>query len=116
MTAIITTSGLQTSEAALLSILSGQWAIAQGSSDIITAAYPIPNTILSDGLLLGFRALAANTTTTPTFSPDGLPPAVIVRAPTVALVANDIGGAGFEILIRYNLALNLWIMLSHTTA
>lgn len=112
MTAVVSTTGLQTVQAAQAALLQGQWAIAAGTSDAITVAYPTPNTLLTDGLLLGFRSSAANVTTTPTFAPDQLPAAVIVAAIGVPLVANSIPAAGFEALVRYNLANNVWVLLN----
>ena len=78
MGTIVTTQGLISNAAAAASALPvGQWAIAFGTPDQIQASYPIPNTILYDGLLLFFRASAGNLTDTPQFSPDGLQPANI---------------------------------------
>ena len=88
------------------------WAIAAGTSDAITADYIPPNPVLYDGLLLGFRATAANTSPTPTFSPDGLAPHVIVKRGGSALVPGDIGGALAECLVRYNLANTRWELIN----
>ena len=49
------------------------WAVAGGSADAITVIYSSAIAALTDGLTLQFRASAANATTTPTFSPNGLP-------------------------------------------
>lgn len=80
------------------------WTIAGGSADAITATYTPAHTVLSDGLLLCFRATAANATTTPTFKPDGLGAQTITRSGGGALYAGDIPGALAEVVVRYNLA------------
>ena len=89
-----------------------QWIAADGAVDVITAAYSPAIISLTDGLILGFRSLGANTTTTPTFSPNGLTAYTIVKAGGVALVAGDIGAVGAEHLVRYNLANTRWELLN----
>jgi hypothetical protein len=111
MTATITTSGLQNLTNPAAALFTGQWALASGTGDIIAASYPTPNQSLTDGLLLGFRGFISNLTTTPTFSPDGLAPAVIVLATGIPLVAADISVGG-EYLVRYNLANNVWTLIT----
>ena len=49
------------------------YASAGGVSDAITATYTPTVTALISGLTLYLRAAAANTTTTPTFAPNGFP-------------------------------------------
>lgn len=88
------------------------WAAATGAADVITAAYAPVNTALTDGLLLGVRALAANATTTPTFSPDGLTAHTITKVGGSALAAGDIPAALAEMLLRYNLANTRWELLN----
>ena len=113
MTAVVTTSGLQNPAASTVTVLSSvQWAIAQGTTDQIAASYSPPNTQLIDGMILAFRAIAANVSTAPTFSPDGLVPLTIVKRPGVAVVAGSIPGVGFEALVRYNLANTVWVLMN----
>lgn len=88
------------------------WAAAGGSADAITATYVPANLSLTDGLLLGFRATAANATTTPTFAPDGLTAHTITKRGGAALVAGDIAGALSETLVRYNLANTRWELMN----
>lgn len=88
------------------------WAEAAGTVDVITATFAVPNAALTDGLLLGVRALGANTSTTPSFAPDGLTAHTIVKAGGKALVAGDIPRAGYEMLLRYNLANTRWELLN----
>ena len=91
------------------------WAIAGGTADAITATYSPPNLALSDGLLLGFRASAANATITPNFAPDGLAPHTITKAGGVALTAGNVPGNLAECLVRYNLANTRWELLNPAT-
>lgn len=109
---IVTTGGLIDSPPVSTILPPGQWAIATGSADVITAAYSVPNTSLPDGLLLGFRASAANATATPTFSPDGLPAHPVTRGGGFPLLPGDINGALAEYLVRYNLANTRWELLN----
>ena len=88
------------------------WAVATGTSDAILAAYTPANTSLTDGLLLSFRATAANATTTPTFSPDSLTAHVITKNGGLALSLSDIPGNLAECLVRYNLANTRWELLN----
>ncbi len=90
------------------------WAVAGGSSDAITAIYTPSETSLVDGVYLAFRATAANTTTSPTFQPNGLAPQVITKIGGQALVPGDIPGALAEILLRYNLANTRWELINTT--
>lgn len=92
------------------------WAAAGGTADVITATYSPVNLALTDGLLLGFRASAANATTTPTFSPDGLAAHTITKKGGAALATGDIFGSLAECLIRYNLANTRWELLNPAAA
>jgi microcystin-dependent protein len=89
------------------------WALAAGSADAITASYAprTPNPI-PDGLILGFRAQAANATVSPSFAPDGQTPHAITKKGGAALLAGDIPGALAECLVRYNLANARWELLN----
>jgi hypothetical protein len=109
--AIVTTGGLIDSPPSTTTLPPGQWAVATGLADAITAAYGAPNTSLPDGLLLAFRALHANSTTTPTFAPDGLPAHTVVKRYSTALAAGDIVLGG-EYLLRYNLTNTRWVLLN----
>ena len=67
--------------------------IAASGVDTITADYT-PNVTLADGVLVSFRSAGNNTSTTPSFAPDGLTARTIVKQGGAALVAGDIGAAG----------------------
>lgn len=88
------------------------WADAGGTADAITAAYSIPVTALVDGQLCYVRALAANATTTPTFSPNGLTARTIVKNGGQALAAGDIAGDGHELELRYDLSNTRWELMN----
>lgn len=88
------------------------WAAGGGTADAITASYTIPITALVDGQLCFVRATAANATTTPTFSPDGITARTIVKNGGSALVAGDIAGVGHELILRYLLASTRWELLN----
>lgn len=88
------------------------WVAAGGTADAITATYSPALTALYDGLVCSFRASAANATTTPTFSPNGLTAHTIVKKGGTALVAGDIAAALAEVIVRYNLASTRWELLN----
>ena len=90
-----------------------QWAVTAGTGAAYSAAYATPNTALTDGLCVAFRAHIANSSTTPTFAPDGLTPHTITKHGGAALVSSpaDIALAG-EYLVRYNLANTRWELLN----
>lgn len=88
------------------------WAVAGGTADAITANYTVALTALVDGQICFVRAGAANATTTPTFSPNGLTARTIVKNGGVALVAGDIVGAGHELILRYLLASTRWELMN----
>ncbi len=88
------------------------WIAAGGVADAITATYSPAITALVDGQECHVRAGAANATTTPTFAPNGLTARTIVKNAGAALVANDIAGAGHELILRYDLANTRWLLLN----
>lgn len=88
------------------------WAVAGGTADAITASYTIPINTLVDGQLCYVRAGAANATTTPTFSPDGITARTITKNGGQALVAGDIYGAGHELVLRYRLSATRWELMN----
>jgi hypothetical protein len=112
MSTVPTTIGLYDATEPASTLQQVQWGIAAGTVDIITVAYPFPNTALSDGLCLAFRAFGANTIAAPTFSPDGLQAYPIVKANLQALSAGDIAGFGQEVVVRFLLANSVWVALN----
>ena len=91
------------------------WVAAGGTADAITATYTIPVTTVADGQIFNVRASAANATTTPTFSPSGLPGHTITTYGGGALVAGNIAGAGHEMILRCNLANTRYELLNPKT-
>ncbi|HEY1506650.1 MAG TPA: hypothetical protein VGF92_20270 [Stellaceae bacterium] len=89
-----------------------RWAIAGGSADTITASFSPANATLADGLVLGFRATAANATATPSFNADGLGAKTIAKQGGAPLAPGDIPGALAECVIRYNAANARWELLN----
>jgi hypothetical protein len=87
------------------------WVVAGGTSDALTATYPTPVTALTDGLLLTVRAIASNTTTTPTFNPSGIGAHTITKRGGTALVAGDITNLA-ELMLRYNAANTRWELVN----
>ncbi|MBT9167488.1 MAG: hypothetical protein DDT19_00826 [Syntrophomonadaceae bacterium] len=83
-----------------------------GTADAITATYVPPFTAWVDKMHGRFRATGANTTTAPTFSPDGLVAKIIVKENLVALAANDIAGAGHEVEWIFNATADRVILLN----
>ncbi|MBT9168766.1 MAG: hypothetical protein DDT19_02114 [Syntrophomonadaceae bacterium] len=83
-----------------------------GTADAITATYSPPFTAWVDRMHGRFRATGANTTTAPTFSPDGLVAKTIVKENLVALAAGDIAGAGHEVEWIFNAAADRVVLLN----
>jgi len=86
-------------------------ATAAGTADAITANYS-PDITLSDMILCAFVATGANTTTTPTFAPDGLTAHTITKKGGSALTAGDIPAAFAVCILEYNLANTRWELLN----
>lgn len=84
-------------------------AVAGGTADAITADFT-PNVALTNGTTVIVRAGAANATTTPTFTPDGLTAKTIVKGNNLALVAGDIAGAGHWLEMNFDTTLDKWVL------
>lgn len=87
-------------------------AAAAGTVDVITATYSPAPTALRDKMLLWFRATGANTSTTPTFSPNGLTARTIVKQGGQPLVAGDIPEANAIMEVVYDLANTRWELVN----
>ena len=92
------------------------WVDGGGTADAITATYSPAITTLVDGQECCVRATAANATTTPTFSPNGLTARTIVKEGGSALVAGDIVGDGHELILRYDLSNTQWELVNPANA
>lgn len=93
----------------------GKWIAAGGTVDAITATYSPAIPAVTDGMLVSFRALGANTLTTPSFSPNGLTARTIVKCGGQALLAGDIPRANYECHLRYFAASTRWELLNPKT-
>ena len=82
---------------------------ASGSANAITATFATPVS-LTNGKRVIVRALYANTTTNPTFAPNGQVPKVIVKGNNVPLEAGDIAGAGYWIELIYDSSFDKWVL------
>lgn len=90
---------------------------AAGAADAITSSYTPAITALANGMTLYVRAAAANTTTTPTFTPNSgtIAAKTIVKGAGAALAAGDIAGGGHWIELQYDLTLDKWVLLNPAT-
>jgi len=86
-------------------------ATAAGTADAITADYT-PDLTLTNLTICVFVATAANATTTPTFSPDGLTAHTITKNGGQPLAAGDIPGALAVCIVEYNAANTRWELLN----
>lgn len=86
-------------------------ASAGGTVDAITADFS-PDITLTDKQLCIVISAGANTSTTPTFSPDGLTARTIVKNGGQALAAGNTGAAGYPMLLEYNLANTRWELMN----
>ena len=92
-----------------------RFAVAGGSSDIITVTYENPVTELTDGMIVCFQATAANVTTTPSFNPDGLGAVTIVKGTNQPLSEGDISGEGYLAILQYSTTWNKWVLQNPAT-
>lgn len=109
-----TAVGTDTTRAVTPNSLNGKlpWGSTPGTADAIAVTYSPALTGLPDGQLCFFRAAAANTSTTPTFNPNGLGPKTIVKNGNQPLVAGDIAGQYHEIMLRYEGTNTRWELLN----
>lgn len=84
---------------------------AAGGVDTITATF-VPPISLVDGQKCTIFALGANTSTTPTFAPDGLTSHTITMNSGQPLVAGSIKGADYCAILQYDLANTRWELLN----
>lgn len=84
------TTGLRAKSASAASAVPVGWAIAAGTANSLTADYTPAVTALTDGLILGLRGAAANTSERPSFSPDDQDAYPITRLGGEPLLLGDI--------------------------
>lgn len=88
----------------------GAFCLAGGTVDAITGDFNPDITALTDGLCVMVRAAGANGSGTPTFKADGTAATTIVKANNRALVAGDIPGAGYWMVLVYDATLARWVL------
>jgi len=98
-------------DANLGAFLSDSITDATGTVDVITATYSYAPA-LTDKTTLILRAAGANTSTTPTFNPNGLGAKTITKNGNQALLAKDIYGAGHVLILQYNSSNDVWELLN----
>lgn len=86
-------------------------ATAGGTVNAVTADYS-PNIALTDGQACRVVLAGANTSTTPTFAPDGLTAHTITKLGGSALIAGDLPGALAVAMLQYDLANTRWELLN----
>lgn len=93
-------------------------ATAGGTADAITASFTPAITSLTDKLRVSVSASGANTSSTPTFTPNsGVVTAKrIVKGANTALVVGDIAGSDAVMDLQYDASLDRWILLNPATA
>lgn len=87
-----------------------------GTVNAITATFSPAIPALTDKLLVWVVVTGANTSTTPTFAPDGLTARTIVKKGGQALSVGDIPGALAVINLEYNLANTRWELLNPSSS
>jgi len=85
---------------------------AAGTVDVITATLTPTLASLLDRQKVRVRAAGANTSTTPTFNPDGLGAETIVKLDGIALAIGDIAGADHELELVRNGATGEWHLVN----
>lgn len=91
-------------------------AAAGGTVNAITATFAPPLAALTNNTLVCVIAAGANTTTTPTFAPDGLAAKTIVQRANQAVVAGSIPGAGCPCFLLYSSTYDAWVLLTPALA
>jgi hypothetical protein len=111
---IIDSTGAVTSSATAQAIQQQSFnaAAGGGTGDTITATFTPAITSFVDKTLVWVWASAANTTATPTFSPNGMTAKTIVKGAGAALIPGDIPGANAVIELEYNATLGDWILVN----
>lgn len=87
---------------------------AGGTSDAITGSYTPAITPATDKMILFVRAGGANTSTTPTFTPNsGVVAAKTIKKSNLqALVVGDIAGSGHVLALQWNSSDDSWTLLN----
>lgn len=88
---------------------------ASGTANAITATFDKPVNF-ANGKRVIVRALHSNTSTTPTFSPNGLTPKTVVKGNNLPLEIGDIMGTGYWIELVYDATIDKWVLQNPPTS
>lgn len=109
-------TNLSVSSKAELQLWSTTAALATGTGAAMVAAFTPAITTLAgaNNLTVLVEAIAANSITTPTFTPNSGVVAVktIVKLNNQALQLGDIAGAGHRLILSYDESLDVWVLLN----
>jgi len=88
--------------------------VATGTVNALVGAYTPAIAALSAGLFLSLRPTGANTSATPTFTPNTgvIAAKTIVKGANQPLVSGDIAGAGHWLELQYDATLDKWVLLN----
>lgn len=112
VTEINTWAGQANALAVVMASNTLQSAAAGGTVDAITATMPTTITALTDQLCVRIIVAGANTSTTPTFAPDGLTAHTITKLGGQALRAGDLPGTKAVALLEYDSTNSRWELLN----
>lgn len=87
---------------------------ASGTVNAITATFTKP-VALEGGQTVKVRAIGSNTSTVPTFNPNGLGAKPIVKGDNDPLAVGDIAGSGYWITLIYDATLQKWVLQNPAT-
>ncbi len=89
-------------------------AVATGTANALVGEYLPDITSLTNGMSLFLRPSAANTSTTPTFTPNTgtIAAKPIIKGNNLPLLAKDIAGAGHWLELQYDSVLDKWVLLN----
>jgi len=107
-------SNLSVPSRADIQLMTYNHAAAAGTVDAITASYTPTVSSLTDRLRLSFVASGANTSTTPTFTPNSgtVTAKTVVKGSNTALAVGDIPGGNSVAVVEYNSTLDKWVLLN----
>lgn len=93
----------------------GLTATAGGSANALTGSFLPAVTALVNGMTVQVRAVAANSSPTPTFTATGTAAKVVVKGNDLPLAPGDIAGGGHWITLQYDSTLDKWVLLNPAT-
>jgi hypothetical protein len=114
LSSILTTvdTSLALSSEVLSVVIPNRQAVAGGTVDAITAIFVPTIAALANNIEVMVEASGANTSTTPTFEPDGLIAKTMVKGSNQALIPGDVPGANFRMHLVFDATLDKWVLLN----